>query len=182
MSPIYPALLGASWAELSPPVQAIHAGNARVRGRFRVRRGAGFFARLLGAILRMPPAAEATAITLAVERTEDCERWVRTFGDRPLHTVQWRAGGWLVEGMGLVQCWFRLRAEGGALIFDQVRATFGFRGFSLPLPGWLAPRIEGRAEPRGAEAHVDVRIHAPIAGLLVAYEGDVTPLSTEERS
>jgi hypothetical protein len=131
----------------------------------------------------MPPATDAIAITLAVEAAEGVERWVRTFGEQPLHTLQWRRDAWLVEGLGLVQCWFQLRAEGGALIFEQVRATIGSRGFAVPLPRWLSPRIEGRAEPRGDDAHVDVRIHAPLAGLLVAYDGHVTPTTmSEERS
>jgi hypothetical protein len=43
------------------------------------------------------------------------------------------------------------------------------------LPRLLAPRVEGRAAPDGERVHVDVRIHAPLAGLLVAYTGTVTP-------
>lgn len=112
-------------------------------------------------------------MTLTVEPAGDGERWLRAFGDRPLHSAQWRSGDLLVEGLGLVQCWFRLHAEGGALVFEHVRSTLGLRGLGLPLPRWLAPRIEGRAGPLRDEVHVDVRIFAPIAGLLVAYEGRV---------
>ncbi|APR79363.1 Hypothetical protein A7982_04710 [Minicystis rosea] len=175
MSSLYPSLLGPSWASVAPLVQRIHAGSVVARGVFAVRRGTSMAARLVGALLGMPPAAEATPITLAVQQDAAGERWVRTFGDRPLVTVQWESGGLLVEGLGLVQCWFRLRADGGSLIFDQVRATFGARRFSLPLPRFLSPRIEGRAEPAGDRVRVDVRIHAPMVGLLVAYEGAVTP-------
>ncbi|WP_437313306.1 DUF4166 domain-containing protein [Sorangium sp. So ce385] len=174
MPALYPALLGAAWAALAPPVQALHAGGARARGRFRVRRGRGLAARLLAALLRMPAAAEDVVVTLAVEPSGDGERWIRSFGGRLLCSSQWRSGELLVEALGLIQCWFRLRAEGGALVFEQARSTFGLRGFGLPLPRWLAPRVEGRAEPSRDEVRVDVRIFAPIAGLLVAYEGRVT--------
>ncbi|MDC0677187.1 DUF4166 domain-containing protein [Sorangium atrum] len=170
---LYPALLGAAWAALAPPVQRLHAGGARARGRFRVRRGRGLAARLVAGLLRMPEAAEDVAVTLAVEPAGDGERWLRTFGARPLFSSQWRSGDLLVEGLGLVQCWFRLRAEGGALVFEQVRSTLGLRRLGLPLPRWLAPRVEGRAGPLRDEVHVDVRIFAPVAGLLVAYEGRV---------
>ncbi|WP_437595851.1 DUF4166 domain-containing protein [Sorangium sp. So ce590] len=173
MLALYPALLGPAWAALAPPVQDLHAGGARARGRFRVRRGRGLAARLIAALLRMPEAAEDVAVTLAVEPVGDGERWIRTFGGRLLCSSQWRSGDLLVEAIGLIQCWFRLRAEGGALVFEQARSTFGLGGFGLPLPRWLAPRVEARAEPLRGEVRVDVRIFAPIAGLLVAYDGRV---------
>ncbi|WP_437605300.1 DUF4166 domain-containing protein [Sorangium sp. So ce834] len=173
MPALYPTLLGSAWAALAPPVQALHGGGARARGRFRVRRGRGLAARLLAALLRMPAAAEDVLVTLAVERSGDGERWIRAFGGRLLCSSQWRSGDLLVEALGPIQCWFRLRAEGGALVFEQARSTFGLRGFGLPLPRWLAPRVEGRAEPSRDEVRVDVRIFAPVAGLLVAYEGRV---------
>ncbi|WP_437284440.1 DUF4166 domain-containing protein [Sorangium sp. So ce406] len=174
MPSLYPSLLGAAWSALAPPVQRLHAGGARARGRFRVRRGRALAARLIAALLRMPEAAEDVAVTLAVEPRADGERWIRTFGTRLLRSTQWRSGDLLVEALGLVQCWFRLRAEGGALVFEQVRSTIGLRSFGLPLPRWLAPRVEGRAEALRDEVQVDVRIFAPVAGLLVAYEGRVT--------
>jgi hypothetical protein len=178
MPSLYASVLGPAWSSLDAGVRRVHGGGCVARGTFAVRRGAGLLARLIGAVIGMPPAAEATEVTLAVDREGDVERWRRTFGDRPLRTVQWAAGGLLVEGLGLVQCWFRLRAEAGALIFDQVRATFGARRLALPLPRFLAPRIEGRAEPAAGRVHVDVRIHAPVVGLLVAYEGSVTAEAT----
>ncbi|WP_437964001.1 DUF4166 domain-containing protein [Sorangium sp. So ce260] len=178
MSALYPDVLGPAWAALAPPVQELHAGGARARGRFRVRRGRGLAARLLAALLRMPDAAEDVVVTLAVDAAGDGERWIRAFGGRLLCSSQWRSGDLLVEAFGLVQCWFRLRAEGGALVFEQARSTFGLRGFGLPLPRWLAPRVEARAEPLRDEVRVDVRIFAPLAGLLVAYEGRV---ADEER-
>lgn len=178
MTTLYARLLGPSWSSLAPPVRRIHGGGVVARGVFAVRRGAGLWARFLAAVLRMPPAADATPITLEVDSAGGVERWKRDFGGRPLLTTQWASGELLVESLGLVQCWFRLRAEGGALVFEQVRATIGFRRFALPLPRFLSPRVVGRADPGGAHAQVDVRIHAPIVGLLVAYEGAVTP---EER-
>jgi hypothetical protein len=171
---LYPALLGPAWMSLAPSVRRLHEGGARARGVFRVRRGEGFFARLVAALLRMPPASEGTLVTLAVDPAGGGERWSRSFGGRMLRTLQWQSGALLVEAMGLVQCLFELRAEAGALVFDQVRATMGFRRLALPLPRALAPRVEGRAEADGDEVRVDVRIHAPLVGLLVRYDGRVT--------
>jgi hypothetical protein len=155
-------------------VQRLHADSQSARGVFRVRRGQGLGARLLAAILGMPKPADEVPVSLKIERTADGERWVRSFSDQPLATVQWRRGDFLVEAIGPTQCWFRLYVADGALVFDHVRSAIGMRSFALPLPRWLAPRIEGRAEPRSDGVHVRVHIYAPFFGLLVAYEGTVT--------
>lgn len=170
---LYPSLLGDRWAALAPRVQRLHESGARARGTFDVRRGTGFFARVLATLLRMPRAAERVAISLRVERTEEGERWTRTFGDHPVATTQWRSGDLLVEAMGLTQCWFRLLAAEGALVFEQVKARFGLRRFAVPMPRWIAPRITGRAEARADMVHVSVQIGVPLVGLIVSYEGSV---------
>lgn len=175
MDSLYTALLGSAWSDLALPVQRLHQGGVSARGVFRVRRGTGRLARLIAAILGMPLPGDGVRVLLAVESTLDGERWTRAFDGRALRTVQWQRGALLVEALGLVQCLFRLRAASGALVFEQVGAALGFRGLTLPLPRFLAPTIEGRAEAHEGEVHVDVRIHAPGVGLLVAYDGHVTP-------
>lgn len=174
-SSLYAALLGPAWATLAPEVRALHAGGAEARGRFRVLHGAGWLARVLARVLRMPPASDGIDVTLLVERLRGGERWTRWFGDRRLRSLQWSRRGQLVEGYGGVQCVFRLEAEGGALVFRQVGARVGLRAVALPLPRWLAPRVQGRASPGDDGVRVDIRIHAPLLGLIVAYEGCVAP-------
>lgn len=139
-----------------------------------MKRGRGVLAQLLATLLGMPRAAERVAIALRVERTERGERWTRTFGDRAVATTQWRSGELLVEAMGLTQCWFRLVAAEGALVFEQVKARFGLGRFAFPIPRWIAPWITGRAEPRADAVHVSVQIGVPLFGLIVSYEGSVT--------
>ncbi len=177
MPSLYPALLGSAWASLAPSVRRLHGGaGVRARGVFRVRRGEGRLARLVAALLRMPPAGERIDLTLAVEPAGEGEVWSRAFGGRPLKSWQWRRGALLVEAMGLVQLLFRLRAEGGALIFEHTESAFGGRRLALPLPRPLAPRVEGRAEADGDGVRVAVRIHAPLAGLVIAYDGRVNEI------
>jgi hypothetical protein len=168
---LYATLLGPAWMSVAPSVRRLHAGGARARGVFRVRRGEGFLARLVAALLRLPAAGEGVAITLAVDPAAGGERWSRTFGGRILRSFQWQSGALLAEALGLVQCLFELRVEAGALVFAQVRATMGFRRLALPLPRVLSPRVEGRAEADGDEVLVDVQIHAPLVGLLIRYDG-----------
>lgn len=171
---LYPSLLGPSWATLALPVQRLHADSQTARGVFRVRRSQSLGARILAALLGMPKPADAVSVTLKIERTAHGERWIRRFGDQALRTVQWRRGELLVEALGPVQCLFRLSAAEGALVFEHVKSAFGQRRFALPLPRWLAPRIEGRAEPRSTSVYVRVFIYAPFFGLLVSYEGSVS--------
>lgn len=172
---IYRSLLGESEASLAPQVARLHTTARGARGVFRVRRGQGPLARLIAWVLRMPPARERSVIELTVTRGERGERWSRSFDGRPLWTDQWADGPLLVEQMGLVQCTFRLRADGRSLVFEQAGARLGLRGFSLPLPRFLSPFIAGRAGAQGEQVLVDVQISAPLAGLLVAYDGAVTP-------
>jgi hypothetical protein len=175
MPDLYPSLLGPAWAHLALAVQRLHAGSAGARGSFRVRRGQRLLARLLATLLGMPPAADNVAISLKIERSARGERWTRAFGDRIISTAQWSRDNLLIEAMGLIQCIFCLCAAEEALVFQQVGAAIGLGRFALPLPRWLAPRVEGRAEPREGGVYVEVRIYAPLAGLLVAYDGSVSP-------
>jgi hypothetical protein len=46
------------------------------------------------------------------------------------------------------------------------------------LPGFLSPKIDGRATPERDGAHVDIEIHAPLVGLVIAYDGVVVPEET----
>jgi hypothetical protein len=176
MPDLYPSLLGASWAELSPAVQRLHAGGAVARGTFRVRRGPSRFMRLLATLLGLPAESEQARIALRVERTRrGGERWIRTFPDRVFRSLQWRRGDLLVEAIGLVQCCFRLRADRGMLLLEQERAVFGLHNITLPLPRWLAPSAAGRSAPEGDHVQVDVRVELPLFGLLISYSGRVTP-------
>jgi hypothetical protein len=170
---LYEELLGEAWLRLAAPVRRLHGGGARVQGVFRVRRGAGWLARFLASLFRMPRASEKITVRLAVELRDGKEIWTRAFGEDPVTTVQWARRGLLLEALGLVICVFRLREEGAALVFDQIGARFGGARFAFPLPRFLAPRVVGRSEAHDGSVKVDVRIHAPGVGLLVAYEGDV---------
>ena len=142
---------------------------------FQVRRGGGLLARLLGWVMRLPEAQEETRIELTVVRSAEDEQWERRFDGRLLRSVQWGEGEVLIEAMNGVQCCFRLVVEEGTLHFVQVGAKVGVRGWTVPLPRFLWPQVEGRASGVGEEVDVDVRIHAPVAGLLVSYAGKVRP-------
>jgi hypothetical protein len=170
---LYAELMGDAWQRLAPGVRAIHGGEGRVQGVFKVTRGAGWLPRAMATMFGMPRAAEQVAVTLAVVCRDRRELWTRAFGEHPLRTVQWAWRGLLMEALGLVICMFSLRAEGTTLVFDPAGTRFGWARLSMPVPRFLGPRITGRSEPCDGGVKVDVCIHAPGVGLLVRYEGEV---------
>jgi hypothetical protein len=183
---LFATLLGPAWLAVAPAVRRLHATAVHARGRFRVRRGAGWLARLIAACCGMPRAGEDVPMTLVVDRDHHAERWSRRFGDRAFHTRHWARRGRLMETLRLVHCGFRLRVERGALVFDQVSAAFGFRWFAVPIPRLLAPSIEARAEAPeicgigDGTVRVTVRVTHPVIGLLVAYDGVVATCTEGE--
>jgi hypothetical protein len=179
---LYPRLLGAAWQALDPAVRAAHAGDTAVRaeGVFRVCRAPGRFARLLLDAARVPPASAAAEMRLVVCRRGPLERWQRSFGGRPLMTIQTEApAGRLAERLGVLEFRFRLAVEDGALLYVQEAVLIRLGPLRLALPGWLAPRVAGRERP--VESTEDDRTHSwtsvavevttPRGGPLFSYRG-----------
>ena len=174
---LYERLLGEAWGKLDGPVRRMHERGAGPcgEGLFAVRRG-NFFARALARLFGLPAGGEAVRVCLSVTRSEDgaTERWRRTFGGRSFDTSQREgAGGLLAERAGPVELLFSLSVEGGALVYRQAGASLRLGPLRLPLPRALAPRVEARE--RGADDGRDVLVYvsssAPLAGLMLAYEG-----------
>jgi hypothetical protein len=176
---LYPQLLGSAWNDLHEAVRRLHAEAAPVQaaGSFRIRRGKGPVARWLLTLLGLPPAGEAVPIRLTISLYGNGEKWLRTFGDRPLVTTQ-RPGGrsLLAERFGTLELRFRLQVQGGALVYQQTGAALRLARISIPLPGWLTPKVAAREEPGGGpnQTRVCVRVVFPWVGLLISYEGIMT--------
>lgn len=172
---LYAGLLGPAWEGLPPLVRRLHR-EGRATGRFSIRRGPGVLAALAGWLCRFPPAGEDVPTRLVVRREDAGQRWERTFGTHALATAQYaREEGLLVERLGPVECVFRLRAEGPGLLYEQVGAWLCLGPWRIPLPRLLSPRIQAEALEATGGMRVLVRIGSPLAGVLLTYEGLVTP-------
>lgn len=172
---LYARLLGPAFDELDEALRRGRCGGTGVSGHavFRVERSGGFPGRVIGRLLRLPPAAERVAVELRVEPTVWGERWERRFGTRRLvTTVREVAGGLLAERFGILEFHFRLTPLGGAMEHRQQRVGLRLGRLWLPLPRLLAPRIRGREEPAGGgAARVLVTVDVPGVGRLLRYEG-----------
>ncbi len=174
---LYERLVGGGWEGLDEPVRRFHA-RPRSSGTFAVRRGRGRLARLLARLLGLPREGEAVPLRLTVTPHGGGERWHRDFGGDDFVTEQREhAGALLAERAGPFELLFRLTVEGGALAYAPAGAGLRAGGLRVKWPRALAPRVEARERADGRGVRVRVRVTAPLAGLLIEYEGHVT---TEE--
>ena len=169
---LYERLIGEGWGVLGEPVRRFHM-RARGVGVFAVRRGEGRLARVVARLMGLPRSGEGVPLLLSVEPHGDGERWRRNFAGREFVTEQGaHAAGLLAERAGPFELLFRLKAEGGALLYAQEDAALRVKSLRVRLPRLLAPRVEAweRAD-EGGDVRVTVRVTAPLTGPLISYEG-----------
>lgn len=171
---LYRALLGERYDELPAVLRRFHdLDAASARGTLRITRGQGAIRGRLADLLGLPAAGESVQVDLRVRTVKGIQTWVRHYGLRRIETRQWIRAGLLVEAAGPYRMGFRLAADSRGLRFTFVRAWLG----GLPLPGFLALKVdaEASAAPDTESWRIDVRISAPLLGMLARYEGEVTP-------
>ena len=185
---LYPSLLGASWGLLPEAVRRGHDTSRPLcyRGALSVRRGPSAAARLVAALLRLPPAGEGVPVQLVVTPEWEGCRWCRSFGARTLTTRQFRRGDRLVERFGILDLLFAPYVEAGRLRYRQTAAALGFGRLRLPLPRPCMPVVAADAwVPAGeTEMRIEVQVAAPLVGIVLTYGGTVTavPAIGEEGS
>lgn len=170
---LFAEALGPAFDRLPPVLQDLHRviDRRRWRGRASVERGPGLLSRLLGGLLRLPPAAPDVAVEVLMTRQGKGEIWRRDFGGRQFRSIL-RPGHSVSEGFGPLRFTLGLRPEGEALLFP---VTAG-RLLGLPLPRRLLP-VSTTAETvddRG-RACFDVAIRMPLAGEIIRYRGWLVP-------
>lgn len=169
---LYARLVGDGWGGLDEPVRRLHL-RARGAGNFAVRRGTGRVARVVARLMRLPPSGESVPLLLSIEPHGGGERWRRNFAGREFVTEQGEhAGPLLSERAGPFELLFRLSVEAGALLYRHEGAAVRVRGLRVRLPRLLAPRVEAwERGDEGGGVRVAVCVTAPLAGLLIRYEG-----------
>lgn len=168
---LYERLVGDEWERLDERVRRLHL-RARGVGVFAVRRGGGRFARAVARLMGLPPGGEAVPLLLSVEPHAGGERWRRNFAGREFVTEQsGHAGPLLAERAGPFELLFRLSVEEGALAYRSEGAFLLVMKLRVRMPRPLAPRVEAWERAAEGGVSVKVRVTAPLAGLLIHYEG-----------
>ena len=156
-------------------VRRAHPGEGVATGRLTFRYGTPLVVRTLRRALRLPSPG-AHDIRLVLARQGDIETWTRTFGRRTLVSTQRPLpDGRLAERFGIVELRFRLQVRDGTLAYVHVGTAVTLGRMCLPLPAWMAPRVEGREQrgDDGASSHVRIAVSAPLVGLVMSYEGSI---------
>jgi Domain of unknown function (DUF4166) len=172
-TPLYPRLLGPAWRDLHPAIRRLHLMDGAATGRFEFRQGRGLAARLIRWLLRLPSAATILDARLTIARDAESEIWMRMFGQRALVTTQrGLPDGSLAERFGALEFRFHLRVTQGAMTYVQAGAAMTVGRLRVPLPRWIAPRVDAReACVDGETPFVTVGISSPLIGVVMSYEG-----------
>ncbi len=161
-------LLAEQIATGEAPVRALHdlCGAAAASGDAEVIRGASPLAKLICALVGLPPTGRYT-LTVYFHVDNGVEKWTPHFGRHCFASVLSQAHGRLVERFGPVRFNFDLPSTEQGLCLEMR----GWSIFHLKMPLWLAPRTKAREWAQEGEFNLDVRMQLPLVGPLVQYRG-----------
>jgi hypothetical protein len=175
--PLYRRVLDVAWDGLPEPIRDLHQVETRRRfeGRAVVDRGRGLFARLIGALYRFPGAGSDIPVSVLLERRQDGELWQRTFAGRTFRSFQTEGRGpsaYLIdERFGPVSVGLALVTNKGHLDYVVRRWTF----LGIPMPMFMAPGGRTFEFVEDGRFRFHVEIAHPWFGLIVRYQGWLTP-------
>lgn len=171
--PLYRALLGTRYQDLSPTLQRLHSRTGRhvYRGKAEVERGRGWLSQLCAWATRLPRAGHGP-IKVEIVASDGHEHWTRMFGGYAMRSRLWARDGLLCERLGLVTFGFRLSAEdtpghGQAILWRVARV----HALGVPLSTRWFDGVHAREYERDGRYRFDVVAALPLAGLLVHYKG-----------
>ncbi|MDZ4691637.1 SDR family oxidoreductase [Terricaulis sp.] len=172
---VYQRILGAAWEKLPPALREMHDGVAFARGRGRVERGRNPLAWFAASVLRFPRAGEDLDVSVRFDPRPAGEVWTRSFANQSFSSYQYEGRGaserLIVERFGVLAFSMALVLEGERLNLVLRR----WSAFGVVLPLWLAPRSKAHESADGDVFHFFVEISHPLVGLIVRYQGWLTP-------
>ena len=176
---LYKRILGEAWNALPAPLMALHnigLEGLKSEGIARVETGKHPFARLLATLYGFPRAGERVPVKVSFHRRDDGEFWQRDFAGRKFSTFQSEGKGYadklVVERFGPVTFWMALVLKNGKLY--SVTRRWGI--FGIPLPLAFAPSSSVYEDADGDDFCFHVEVNHWLVGLIVRYEGKLTPV------
>ncbi len=170
---IFPALLGDTFSELPEPLQELHRGehSSEWQGDATVRGAENLLGRIVGALFNLPAHDHQTEARVSIEVTGDGETWTRSFGGKQfrshLSLGTGREAGMMCERFGILTVAMAITWQDDRLWFVPRRWRIG----PLPLPSALLPKGNSFECLRDGMFAFDVRVEAPLVGLIAAYKG-----------
>lgn len=169
-TPLFPSVLGASFADLPPAVRRSHdtAGPRHLTGRASVTRGTTLIARLIAAVFGFPPATDDVEVTVTKSPSAGAELWERRFGRRIFRSTLRATSTGMSETFWPFTFDLDLHVAADALHFPVRQG----RLLGIPLPTWALPRSDAQETEVDGVFHFDVALYAPFTGdLIVHYRG-----------
>jgi hypothetical protein len=177
---LYQKLLGPDYARLPPEQAAFHAlhGQYEFTGEASIQCGRHPLARVVSVLMGLPQQDAQVPLRFELIATDESETWIRHFGPQTMTSVLRYRKGWLVERLGLIVLYSRLRIVDECLKMEIVRARF--LGL-IAMPLWLMPSVQADETASDGQIHFVIRVVWAWLGLLVAYQGflDVRGLAHE---
>ncbi len=182
--PLYQRVLGSAWNLLRPEIRQLHCVTAEstFTGECRVDRGRQPFAWLIASWIGLPVAGAAQEISVRLVREGDGERWIRRIGKRCFASFQ--DPGYGVH-RGLIRERFGPVVVYMALVVDGERLCYVIRKWrflGIPLPLSMGPRGTAIETVAAGRFHFFVEIRHVLAGLIVRYQGTLSPNPVESAS
>ena len=150
----YETILGPAFASLHAHVRGAHLPPLRAEGTIDVEHGAGWLARPLVWLMKLPAAGPGQPVRLVVSEEGSDLVWTRCIGGSILRTRQRAIGSRLVERSSLGRVSFDLAVEDGALLYRQ--SSFHVAG--LPVPAPLCPHVTAAVSATVDGWHVAVMV------------------------
>lgn len=173
-SPVYRELPAALRTFHDVDAPSVWAGRATVES------GKSPIAQLIRRVFGFAHEGVDVPVVVSVERSEVAETWTRNFaGRRFTSRLTHVSGNTVREQFGPFSILMGIKAANGRIVMPVV----GWRFLGLPLPRALAPRSE-TSESQDGEGRFcfDVRISAPLTGLIVHYRGWLMPKPGGEKT
>lgn len=174
LTPLYARVMGDRFDRLPAAVREMHDlyGDGGAAGEGTVERGANPLARLIGRLVRFPPAGTYPLHVAFAERG-GAETWMRRFGPHRFQSTLSRRGDRVVERFAPLRFAFALPSTDQGLEM----MLSGWSAFGIPLPRLLSPRIEAREwQDEAGRFRFLVAIRAPLIGMIVRYTGWLVPV------
>ena len=174
---IFPTVLGDTFHALPKPLQELHRGecSSEWKGNASTRGAQNFAGRIVAALFGLPADDRTTDARVSIEVTREGETWTRLFGGKQFRSYlslgTGREADLMCERFGIITVAMAIQWKDGQLWFIPRRWRIGF----LPLPSALLPKGDSFECVRDGSFAFNVRVEAPVIGLIAAYEGTLRP-------
>ncbi len=174
-APLYARILGSDWQRLHPAIRRAHLPGTGLcaRGSFRILHGRSRIAEIVCRLMLLPGESDQVDTVLEVSTSTAGEIWRRRFGHVVVCTTQrFSAPARVWERFGRLELLLTVRLQGAGLTYRSIAAFFRLGILRIPIPSFLAPKIEVHESPRSVSGtQVQVSVRFPGRQLLISYAG-----------